>query len=724
MRRLALLAALLALALIAVLLVRESARPSESGSATPVALAPAQDAPAGLEPTANAREVLPAVAAAEPEPEPERAASAPARSAETFFEQRVIGRCMSAGVPQAGVEVALTSIEFPDRTTTHRTARTDVGGRFEIAALVRGNTQHIFRCTAPGLTKRTATLGASSPEPVIDLGDIEMPRAFELFGFVTTPDGRPIAEATVLARTDATFAADLEFGKLGLSGARTDATGRYAFFDLPIAEWTLSVSRRGLASSSTVSVLALNDRSLRVDLVATEVPAVSGRVLDEHGEPVAKLALKLVDASDGREQSWTTQSDASGAFELELVPKAEPASELKLVLEAGSIHAAKPLHCRWGDRDLSFVVRAQPAVRVRLVARETGRVIEHYRYRQAATAALDGVVRDAVVENGWTSVSLRSPELPFLWILPPAPYALEGPIDLAPYAREQRPLELALERARAHALRVIDRAGAAVEGAEVRILSVPTGADVRELGMLGIGDDGGLLWPGTNAWLWGRALTDSQGRAELHLPALEAVDLYLRLSLPGGGEHHAALREGAREQEIVVGVRGTAVQLEFTGEWPRGALLRLFDAAAPDALPVPLVRGFVAEEGDKALVPLPRAGEWALRMRVHEGECELRRVLVADGASTELVLASDEVFLPPATLRVQLAGQALASGELRFTLQRPDGTHAPMFRCAPRAGSIALPRLPIGTYSVVHDETGAGAPFDRSVLAEGVLELR
>jgi len=725
MKRLALAAALVALAGIAWLLLHGGAD-ERGGGAAPLAEPASQEQiePASTESADSARAEL--EEQPNPAPAPLEPSSAPAADALPTLPQRVIGRCLSEGVPQVGVEVVLTSVEHPSREQTRRTARTDALGRFAIDATVRGNTQHLFHCTATGLATRTATLGPSSTEPVIDLGDIEMPRAFALHGFVTTPEGRPIFKAVVLARSTAEFAQDLEFGRLGQITAFTDETGRYEFTSLPIAEWELSVSRKGLAQSSTALARALDSSPLRVDLVATEVPSVSGRAIDERGEPVAKLALKLVDASNGHDQAWRVPTDASGAFELELVPKGEPATELKLVIEAGSDYAAEPLPCRWGDRDLSFVVRAQPAARVRLVARDTGRVIEHYRYRQAASPALDGVVRDALVEDGWARFSLRSPERPYFWIFPPTPYELAGPIDLSPYARQDQPLELVVERARMQRIRVRDRRGASVEGAEARILSVAAGTDLRAPGFLAAGDEGGLLWPGVKAWLWDRALTDAHGRAELRLPPLDSVELHVRLQLHGGGEQLARLdvRDQEREREIVVAIRGTAVQLRFEGEWPRGARIQLVDPANASALPVPLSFGIVASGGEEKLVPVPYAGEWTLRMRVHEGECELARVRVEDGETTELVLDVADVFLPSAALPVRLDGAPLTSGSLSFALRSANGAQPRMLSLALSAESTELPRLPVGSYSVVHEETGASAPFDRAVLESGVLELR
>jgi len=90
---------------------------------------------------------------------------------------------------------------------------------------------------------------------------------------------------------------------IGSKTALTDAQGRYEFKDLPAGRFNLSVSKSGFVSMQYGQSrpfepgrpIDLVDAQLleKVDVALPRGSAVSGRILDEFGEPVADASRRV-----------------------------------------------------------------------------------------------------------------------------------------------------------------------------------------------------------------------------------------------------------------------------------------------------------------------------------------------------------------------------------------------------------------------------------------------
>jgi protocatechuate 3,4-dioxygenase beta subunit len=114
-------------------------------------------------------------------------------------------------------------------------------------------------------------------------------------GRVTASDGAPLARAMVRISS-----ADLVESRTTF----TDASGRYEFQNLAAARYSLFASKTGFIGESygqtrpsdPVKPLAVgaNETVARVDFRLRRAGAISGRVLDEFGEPIANASVQAV----------------------------------------------------------------------------------------------------------------------------------------------------------------------------------------------------------------------------------------------------------------------------------------------------------------------------------------------------------------------------------------------------------------------------------------------
>ena len=140
---------------------------------------------------------------------------------------------------------------------------------------------------------------------------------------VTADNGTPVRRAQVRLQS-----AELRANRL----ATTDAQGRFEFKDLPAGRWTLTASKAGFMTLrfgqrrpyEAGTPIDLSDGQLmeRADFSMPRGAAVTGRVFDEFGEPVANArvqvlryqmvqgARRLMPAGGG------DQSDDTGAFRI------------------------------------------------------------------------------------------------------------------------------------------------------------------------------------------------------------------------------------------------------------------------------------------------------------------------------------------------------------------------------------------------------------------------
>jgi protocatechuate 3,4-dioxygenase beta subunit len=117
-------------------------------------------------------------------------------------------------------------------------------------------------------------------------------------GQVTDANGRPLRKAGVTLR----LAGDSAQSRSPYTGA-TDADGRYSFDGIAPGAYTLEVERAGYLGKlyrttphetfSTIT-LAAGQHLNRINMALTRAVAISGRVIDEDGDPVANVWMRLL----------------------------------------------------------------------------------------------------------------------------------------------------------------------------------------------------------------------------------------------------------------------------------------------------------------------------------------------------------------------------------------------------------------------------------------------
>jgi hypothetical protein len=148
----------------------------------------------------------------------------------------------------------------------------------------------------PGNVTLTANGQMIRPVPVVGTGVIR--------GRVTRGDGFPVAHASV--STQVALTAPATGRQVNLSGAKsaqTEDDGSYELSELPAGQYRITVTRPGYITSRygqredtdpgiPVDVADAQTRT-RIDIVLPRNSNVTGRVLDEYGDPVENVAVTL-----------------------------------------------------------------------------------------------------------------------------------------------------------------------------------------------------------------------------------------------------------------------------------------------------------------------------------------------------------------------------------------------------------------------------------------------
>lgn len=198
-------------------------------------------------------------------------------------------------------------------------ALTDARGRFELrapapsAARLRVDVEsadHRGRASRDYASSTRAGDGVIAPGSN-DLGTFELTLRASFGGEVRTRGGAPIANALVTRRSATEHTA----------GARTAPNGRYVFADVQAGEYSLDVSAsRHLASSGILVTVRDNVELTDVDVELDAIPTISGRVVDESGEPVVKASVSFTNGSG--------ITGADGAFVVDLTADREQLLEV------------------------------------------------------------------------------------------------------------------------------------------------------------------------------------------------------------------------------------------------------------------------------------------------------------------------------------------------------------------------------------------------------------
>jgi hypothetical protein len=127
-------------------------------------------------------------------------------------------------------------------------------------------------------------------------------------GRVTRLDGLPLARSTVTAMAPQTVLGQTSTGHRSV---QTDGDGQYEFGDLPAGQYRITAAKVAYTTTSygqrthhqgTPIDLAEGQTHTRIDIVLPQYSTLTGRILDEYGDPVEHVAVNIsqITFQDGR----------------------------------------------------------------------------------------------------------------------------------------------------------------------------------------------------------------------------------------------------------------------------------------------------------------------------------------------------------------------------------------------------------------------------------------
>jgi hypothetical protein len=178
------------------------------------------------------------------------------------------------------------------------------------------------------LQGNVAMMGVGPIGPVVGRPE-DRDATAEIRGRIVRADGRPIARAQV--RLD-----PLDTFRIGL-GTLTDDSGAYEFVKLRASEYTLAASKPGYidvefgqrraSEHGEVIRLAAGEKRERADISLPRYGTITGRVLDENGDPVERARVQLLQIrfEAGRQRlvearATTKQTDDLGHYRVHEIP--------------------------------------------------------------------------------------------------------------------------------------------------------------------------------------------------------------------------------------------------------------------------------------------------------------------------------------------------------------------------------------------------------------------
>lgn len=542
---------------------------------------------------------------------------------------RAVGRVVGPeGEPVAGAEVHLlpsTSRRSAEAllTASERVihVRTGAAGEFTAPGVPPGELD--LSIHGPGWAPRTIqeAEGTMVAAGIVDLGTFALEPAVSLEGWVTSPEGEPLSGVAVTA----TAAEPAAVAGEPAGPVTTDAQGWFAVPDLAAGRAvTLRFEREGwqpvVRNGAVPPAPALHVEMERAT-------ALSGRVFDESGRPVAGaevMARRLTDAEE-----WLVglvRSDDRGAFDLAGLP----AGRLRVIARATGWASGMtdPLELAPGEvrRDLEIelprgaalagtvrTVEGKPVAGARLIATPEDR--RGLVLPLETTSGDEGTYRLDGLDLGSWSLTVSHPDHPRL--------RHSVRVD----AGEQR-LDLTLEPGSEIAGRVVTEAAVPASGARVRL--VPQNAVAVPPPSV-TAPDGTFRFTGLAAGTY-RLSAELDGAAaarDVDLSTAPLADLELRLA-PGGSVAGRVL--GLSAAELAAG--------HVTAAGPDGAVRH----------------ASLSADGGYRLEGLS-AGAWILTARGGEdGRQASRRLELATGEDVDGVDLEIETGY-------RLTGRVLAAGE-------------------------------------------------------------
>jgi protocatechuate 3,4-dioxygenase beta subunit len=192
-------------------------------------------------------------------------------------------------------------------------------GTFSLGALP--NTQVHVIASAPGHAKKATEVIAIGDQSVTGIA-IVMDAGGTLGGVVVDPDGNPAPDAEVTAMMFVQFKMMGVGENLGIS--KTDAEGRFAFFNMPPDGTILNAKKEGAIDSGYTSPLTVAEGAIRNDLrLELRKPHfIGGRVVDTNKKPVHGALLEFNGDSSGTGHQAHAYSGEDGRYRVDNLPEA------------------------------------------------------------------------------------------------------------------------------------------------------------------------------------------------------------------------------------------------------------------------------------------------------------------------------------------------------------------------------------------------------------------
>ncbi|MBI1382660.1 MAG: hypothetical protein GC161_16415 [Planctomycetaceae bacterium] len=634
---------------------------------------------------------------------------------------RVLGTCIDtvSGVGVGRVSVALV-LEGQHPSLSIAAGETNHLGQFVLQGRLADFGPWELHIDDVRYAPRVVRVASAVIAGELDLGELRIEPAGELAGVVQDAFGLPAVGTNVLLqRVQDPTAHPVTTGNRNYV-AKVDGSGRFAVPRMASGEWTAQVRGRGWRlQGPPPRFVVTHGGDTVLDLLATQLRPIGGRVVDATGEPLPRVKVNGRPSLDAASVTNEVRTDALGRYELFPDDKAPEAGILVVARNDEGLTAT--VEAVWGDgaADLVLDTGATLTIEVREAQGEQG--IPICSYRRSRTETIGGALQ--TVQGGMLEVSTANLNVVgrYLFAFPCGSGPMLGPLDLqfaiasaldGRFLWRVPPSEVWTVRvARADGSPARDlRVGVAIsdriEGLDLLEGALPSARSKHLMGL-----SGGPMELGAST-------TDASGSAVLALPreALTGVPLVV-VALEGGLTYARLFTAEAREVEIRLPLRTEVLRCDW-------------DVRRIDGFGVTL--RIVLPDGGLLVTPLRVALEQEARipaspgsLRLHWRGATVPGDLAVDLAVTPLSAAVtvEQLLVEPFTLQLRTLSTHDAPSSLELHAHTPRFSHAPLVLTVPTDGRVLVPALPamVDVWELRKSSEEPGTLIASEMLNDGLL---